>query len=81
MTPEVIALVVTAAGVVVTTLAGMAGMVAWLHRDIDRRFEAVDRRFERIEDDLTGIRGDLTEVKIAIARLEGPTPRLITATR
>ncbi len=42
----------------------------------DARFEAqdakLDARFDRIEQ-------EIVEVKIAIARLEGPTPRLIAA--
>lgn len=36
----------------------------------DARFASVDARFDRIEQ-------EIFEVKIAIARLEGPTPRLI----
>lgn len=36
----------------------------------DARFAGVDARFDRIEQ-------EIFDVKIAIARLEGPTPRLI----
>ena len=43
---------------------------------LDARFETqdakLDARFDRIEQ-------EIVEVKIAIARLEGPTPRLIAA--
>jgi chromosome segregation ATPase len=43
---------------------------------MDTRFERVDAHFERIEDELAAVKGELVEVKVAIARLEGPLPRL-----
>jgi hypothetical protein len=44
--------------------------------EVDDRLTQVERRLvERID----GIAQELVEVKIAIARLEGPTPRFITA--
>lgn len=46
---------------------------------VDARFEKVDARFDRLEDRIAGIEHELTEVKIAVARLEGPQPRLVTA--
>jgi hypothetical protein len=44
---------------------------------VDARFDKVDARFERVEDEIAVLRDGLTEVKIAIARLEGPPPRLV----
>jgi hypothetical protein len=46
---------------------------------IDRRFSAQDTRFDRIENRLDGVERELAEVKISIARLEGPPPRLISS--
>lgn len=46
---------------------------------VDARFERVDARFDRLEDRIAGVEHELTEVKIAVARLEGPQPRLMTA--
>ena len=46
---------------------------------VDRRFDEVDRRIGLLEDGSSTMAGELTEVKIAIARFEGPAPRLISA--
>lgn len=45
----------------------------------DARFAQQDTRFDRLETRIDDLTHEMTEVKIAIARLEGPTPRLITA--
>ncbi|WP_449279307.1 response regulator [Leucobacter sp. GX0328] len=47
--------------------------------EVDRRFDEVDRRIGLLEDGSSTMAGELTEVKIAIARFEGPAPRLISA--
>lgn len=44
---------------------------------IDARFEKIDARFEKIDGLFDHVEQEIFEVKIAIARLEGPTPRLI----
>lgn len=46
---------------------------------VDDRFDRVGDRFDRVEERLGRVEQELTEVKIAIARLEGPRPRLVTA--
>lgn len=46
---------------------------------IDERFAQVDARFDRVEERLTGVERELVEVKIAVARLEGPPRHLIAA--
>lgn len=43
----------------------------------DARFEKIDARFEKIDALFDHVEQEIFEVKIAIARLEGPTPRLI----
>lgn len=64
---EVITMLATAA----TTLVAIISGFGWMIGRMDTRFAAVDARFDRIEH-------ELTEVKIAIARLEGPRPRLVS---
>ncbi|MEW2009434.1 MULTISPECIES: hypothetical protein [Microbacterium] len=64
---EVITMLATAA----TTLVAIISGFGWMIGRMDTRFAAVDAKFDRIEH-------ELTEVKIAIARLEGPRPRLVS---
>ncbi len=65
---EIITILATGATTLVATVSGFG----WMISRMDARFAAVDARFTRIEQ-------EVFEVKIAIARLEGPTPRLIAA--
>jgi hypothetical protein len=44
---------------------------------IDERFARIDERFERIDERFLGVGHELGEIRIAIARLEGPPRRLI----
>lgn len=44
---------------------------------VDAQFEKVDAQFEKVDAQISGLREDLTEVKVAVARLEGPHPRLM----
>ena len=64
---EVITMLASAA----TTLVAIISGFGWMIGRMDTRFAAVDAKFDRIEH-------ELTEVKIAIARLEGPRPRLVS---
>ncbi len=76
---EIITTIVSVGGLVLA----LAGGFAWMLNRTDSKFEALeakmDARFERIESDLRGVRHDLIEVKIAVARLEGPQRHLIPA--
>jgi septal ring factor EnvC (AmiA/AmiB activator) len=45
--------------------------------EVDRRFEKVDERFDRMDERIRQVQSELNEVKVAVARLEGPQPRLI----
>ncbi|MCM3778560.1 response regulator [Microbacterium hydrocarbonoxydans] len=46
---------------------------------MDARFAAADTRIDRLETRMGGVEHELSEVKVAIARLEGPLPRLVTS--
>lgn len=103
MSAELIGVVLTGLGIVITLGLGMLSGFARMVRRIDAvdaklsaRIDAVDStlsdridagdaklsaRIDRLEDTLSaridGLEAELTEVKIAIARLEGPRPHLI----
>ena len=89
MSVEVITMVATAA----TTLAAIVGGFGWMINRMDARFAAVDARidarfeaqdakfearFDRLDDRLDRVECELSDVKVAVARLEGPKPRLMT---
>jgi len=90
MTPDTVGAVIAAFGAAATVLAGVFGLLAWFSRKldaqfekidarfekIDTRFEKIDTRFEKIDARLDRLTDEVTEVKIAIARLEGPRPGL-----
>nr|WP_218844810.1 hypothetical protein [Microbacterium pseudoresistens] len=63
-------MIVTAAGIVVTIGIAMFAGFAW----VVRRIDAVDTK---LTDRIDAMGAELTEVKIAVARLEGPRPHLI----
>lgn len=46
---------------------------------VDQQFDKVDQRFEKLEVNLKGLADEVNEVKISIARLEGPRPHLVSA--
>jgi len=66
---------------VITTISGVAGVLlamasgfGWMIRRMDGRFDSLETRLTARID---GVADELVEVKIAIARLEGPQPRLL----
>lgn len=80
---ELVTMIVTVA----TTLLGLAAGFGWMITRTDARFEMfeqrMDARFEKVEQRMDArfekVDVELGEVKIAIARLEGPAPRLVVA--
>ncbi|WP_350350613.1 response regulator [Microbacterium sp. A8/3-1] len=84
---------ITTIAAAVSIVVAFAGLFGWFIRrldarfdkvderfdKVDERFDKVDARFERMEDRLSSVAHELTEVKVAVARLEGPPPRLVTA--
>ncbi|MDF2561200.1 MAG: response regulator [Microbacterium sp.] len=83
---EVITMLATAAATLVAIVSGFGWMITRMDarfNAVDAKFEAQDAkfeaRFERIDRRLDRVENEIFEVKIAIARLEGPTPRLVAA--
>ncbi|WP_295787943.1 hypothetical protein [uncultured Microbacterium sp.] len=46
---------------------------------VDKRFEQVDKRFEQVDQQLRSVVDSVTELKIAVARIEGPHPPFLIA--
>ncbi|OAN34025.1 hypothetical protein [Microbacterium sp. H83] len=59
--------------------AAMEARFAAQDARMEARFAAQDTRFDRLEDRLSGVEHELSEVKVAVARLEGPRTRLLTS--
>lgn len=91
MSAEAISLLLVAAGVLIPLGGGFVAGLAWLLRrmdelmdnvnqrfdKVDERFAKVDERFDKVDEQISTVRVELNEVKVAVARLEGPPPRLI----
>ena len=48
-------------------------------RRLDERFAQVDQRFAQVDQELKAVAGAVAEVKVAVARLEGPHPPFLIA--
>ncbi len=87
MSAEVIAIVISAAALLATFVTMFIGGFAWVIRRMDERFTSVEEklgtRIDSIEEKLgvriTAVERELVEVKIGIARLEGPPRQLLAA--
>ncbi len=79
MSVELIGVVIAAFAVLVTLGIGMFAGFAWIVRRIDRVDDKLSSRIDAVEAGLSEVKAELTEVKIAIARFEGPRPHLVVA--
>ena len=84
MSVEAISLLLVAAGVLITLGGGLVAGLTWLLRRIDElsntvadRFDKMDEQINSVRSEISSVRSELNEVKVAVARLEGPQPRLI----
>ncbi len=90
MSVETIAIVISSA----TLLLGFVGAFGWMIRRTDARADHLEARLEaridqveqklearidRLDEKVDGVGRELVEVKIAVARLEGPQRHLVTA--
>ncbi|MCV0334288.1 MULTISPECIES: hypothetical protein [unclassified Microbacterium] len=78
MSPEVLAIVLSAIGIVLTITTGLFTAGAWMIRRIDDRIDAVD---EKLSTRIDAVASDVTDLKISVARLEGPPRHLLTTRR
>ena len=88
MSVETLAIIISAAGLFVTLGGGLLAGFAWIIRRTDSQFaelrsefreefRRVNEEFRVVHNELRLLRGELTEVKVAVARLEGPREQLI----
>ncbi len=78
MTTETLTIVISAIGIVLTLGASLFAAGAWMVRRIDDRIDAVD---EKLSTRIDAVAADVTDLKISVARLEGPPRHLLTAGR
>jgi hypothetical protein len=78
VTTETLTIVISAIGIVLTLGASLFATGAWMIRRIDDRIDAVD---EKLSSRIDAVAADVTDLKISVARLEGPPRHLITAGR
>ena len=89
---EIIAIVISAVGIVLTLGGSMLAGFAWCIRRSDRVEERLGARIDAVQTDLADVEkslgaridavaADTTELKIAMARLDGPHRHLIVAAR
>ncbi|WP_091031768.1 hypothetical protein [Microbacterium oxydans] len=89
MTTETWTIVVSAIGIVLTLGASLFAAGAWMIRRIDDRIDAVDEKLstriddvdEKLSTRIDAVAADVTDLKISVARLEGPPRHLLTAGR
>ncbi|AZS48726.1 hypothetical protein [Microbacterium oxydans] len=78
MTTETLTIVISAIGIVLTLGTSLFAAGAWMVRRIDDRIDAVD---EKLSTRIDAVAADLTDLKISVARLEGPPRHLLTTGR
>ncbi|MDX2400480.1 hypothetical protein [Microbacterium algeriense] len=89
MSPETLTIILSAIGVVLTLTTSLFAAGAWMVRRIDDRFDAVDEklstRIDAVDDKLStridAVATDVTDLKISVARLEGPPRHLLITGR
>src|SRR5699024_8178840 len=97
MSAGVMAIILSAAGGLVTLGGGFFAGLAWLFRRMDEQFDKVEARFDTVEErfdmvddrfarvydrfakvdgQLRSVQSELNDVKVAVARPEGPQNKL-----
>ena len=78
MTAETMTVVISAISVVLTLGTSLFIGAAWMVRRIDARVDGLD---EKLTSRIDAVAADVTDLKISVARLEGPPRHLLTAAR
>lgn len=91
MSVEMMSIIIAAAGLLISLGGGFFAGLAWLVRRMDERFDKMDARFDKVygqfdrvdeqfdkvNERIGGVQSELNDVKVAVARIEGPRERLI----
>jgi hypothetical protein len=85
MTTETWTIVISAIGIVLTLGTSTFVGAAWMVRRIDAVDQKLSSRIDAVDEKLStridAVAADVTDLKISVARLEGPPRRLLTASR
>lgn len=89
MSTETLATIISAVGVVVTLGASMFAAGAWMVHRIVHRIDGVEEKLstridavdEKLSTRIDALAADVTDLKISVARLEGPPRHLLSAHR
>ncbi|WP_337001465.1 MULTISPECIES: hypothetical protein [unclassified Microbacterium] len=85
MSTDTMTIVISAIGVVLTLGTSTFVGAAWMVRRIDAVDEKLSTRIDAVDEKLStridAVASDVTELKISVARLEGPPRHLLTAGR
>ena len=73
---DTLTIIVSAIGIVLTLGASLFAAGAWMIRRIDDRIDSVE---SKIGTRIDAVAADVTDLKIAVARLEGPPRRLLVS--
>ncbi|WP_336643598.1 hypothetical protein [Microbacterium sp. MMO-113] len=76
MSADTLTIIVSAIGVVLTLGASLFAAGAWMIRRIDERLGTVE---EKLTARIDAVAADVTDLKIAVARLEGPPRHLLVS--
>lgn len=76
MSPDVIGMIIALFAFTLTVLGGVATMLAKQTKTLDARLDRIDTRLDRMDDRFDRLEGEVVEVRIAIARIEGPRRHL-----
>lgn len=90
MTPDVIGAIIAGFGLAGSLFGGNFMVMRRMERRLETRIDGVENRlgaridgvedrFDKLESKLDQVVDDVTELKIAVARLEGPPPTLLLA--
>ncbi|MFJ6532889.1 hypothetical protein [Microbacterium sp. NPDC091662] len=87
MTTETLTIVLSAIGIVLTLGTSLFAAGAWMIRRFDDRFDTVEQKLtdridavdEKLSARIDAVAADVTDLKISVARLEGPPRHLLAA--
>ncbi|WEK61145.1 MAG: hypothetical protein P0Y60_17870 [Candidatus Microbacterium colombiense] len=78
---EIIAIIISAVGLMLTMGTMMLAGFAWCVRRIDAVDQRLGARIDAVAADVNELKISVAELKISVARLEGPPRHLLVATR
>lgn len=76
MSPDILATILSAVGVLLAMAGGFGWVIARLDSRLDLGLSGLEQRLSTridvLSEEVGGLRGDVADLKVAVARLEGP---------